>query len=127
MNRQEDSEKEILEKAKDEKNLEPLSENEQKKKIEQINSTYNSFLKAHSFREGQLVKWKEGLKNKMLPRTNEPAVVIKILDTPIFEENENAASPYFKEPLDLIIGIFDEEIESLILFHVDKRRFQPYN
>ena len=82
-----------------------------------------SFLKPHNFTKGQLVKWKRGLKNKALPHENQPAIVLDILDTPVYGEND-PGSPYFREPLDLILGI--NENDEFLIFHYDKRRFEPF-
>jgi len=84
-----------------------------------------SFDDNNVFIKGQLVTWKLGLKNKQKPRIGEPAIVVKVLENPIFDTEQNSGSPYFKEPLDMIIGVFEEEHEAFILFHVDKRRFKP--
>lgn len=57
---------------------------------------------------------------------NEPAIVIKVIEEPIFDTERNAGSPYFREPLTMIIGALDENDNELLFFHVDKRRFQPF-
>lgn len=79
----------------------------------------------HEFKPGQVVKWKKGLRNKLYPDFEQPAVVIETLSTPILIEKVNSGSPYFSEPLDLVLAILDEE-DDLIIFHYDSRRFEPY-
>ena len=76
------------------------------------------------FAKGQFVRWKPGLKNRKFPDYGEPAIVMAVLPTPQFDPSENAAaSPYFQEPLTLVIGTFRED--DLLEFRVDGRRFEP--
>ncbi len=78
----------------------------------------------NAFRKGQFVRWKPGLKNRKFPEYGEPVIVTGVLPTPILDPSENAAaSPYFQEPLNLVIGIFQDD--DLLEFRVDGRRFEP--
>ena len=78
----------------------------------------------HDFRKGQFVRWKPGLKNRKFPEYGEPVIVTGILPNPIHDPGEgSAASPYFHEPLNLIIGSMPEE--GLLEYRVDARRFEP--
>jgi hypothetical protein len=80
----------------------------------------------HGFAKGQFVKWKAGLKNRRVPDYGEPAIVTAVLPGPIFDPNENsAASPYFQEPLTIIIGTYLDD--DLLEFRVDGRRFEPFD
>ena len=68
--------------------------------------------------------WKAGLKNRKFPDYGEPSIVMNVLPAPVFDPSEtSAASPYFQEPLDLVIGLFHED--DLIEYRVDDRRFEP--
>jgi hypothetical protein len=81
----------------------------------------------HTFRKGQLVKWKAGLKNRGAPAYNEVAVVREVLATPVFDDCEQgrcAGSPYFGEPLNLVLAILDSDGDSFELRY-DGRRFEP--
>lgn len=78
----------------------------------------------HVFAKGQFVVWKAGLKNKLKPDYGEPAIVTGVYPSPVFDQTEgNSASPYFLEPLSLVIGVYHEE--DLVEFRVDGRRFEP--
>ncbi len=78
-----------------------------------------------SFNKGDLVVWKTGLKNKRTPEYGEPAIVTCVLPMPIHDPSENeSASPYFHEPLSLVIGVLRED--DLLEFHVDARRFELF-
>ena len=76
--------------------------------------------------KGMLVQWKPGLKNRKRPRPNEPGIVIEILENPVYDKENGSGSPYFNEPLDLVVGVIDED-DDLSIFHYDKRRFMPYS
>ncbi|MGC1374685.1 MAG: hypothetical protein WA821_00570 [Anaerolineales bacterium] len=103
---------------------EPISEEKQKGLVSALKKTYQDFLISHNFTQGDLVEWKDNLKNKKMPRDNEPAIVVQILDAPVFD-NEDSGSPYFREPLDMVIGVLGKR-EEMLLFHVDSRRFKPF-
>src|SRR5271166_2338345 len=78
----------------------------------------------HAFARGQFVVWKAGLKNKVRPDYGEPAIVTGVYPSPITDQSEgSSASPYFQEPLSLVIGVHYEE--DLVEFRVDGRRFEP--
>lgn len=83
------------------------------------------FTKSYEFKRGDLVRWKKGFQNKALPRENEPAIVIDVLQNPVMDNEENGGSAYFQEPLNLILGVLDPDGDFLT-FHFDKRRFEPY-
>lgn len=81
--------------------------------------------RAHDFSVGQFVKWKPGLKNRTFPDYGEPAIVRAVLPCPIFDPSENSASsPYFQEPLSIVIGVFRED--DFLEFRMDGRRFEPF-
>ena len=78
----------------------------------------------HVFAKGQFVAWKAGLKNKVRPDYGEPAIVTGVYPSPVYDQTEcNSASPYFQEPLSLVIGVYFED--DLAEFRVDGRRFEP--
>ena len=78
----------------------------------------------NSFVKGQFVQWKPGLKNRKFPDNGEPVIVIAVLPTPIFDPAQtSASSPYFAEPLTLVIGTYRDD--DLLEFRVDGRRFEP--
>lgn len=79
----------------------------------------------HELEPGDLVCWKDGLRNKRRPADGEAAVVVARLADPVFDSEEGAGSAYFREPLDLIVGLLDEDGD-FVHYHVDQRRMQPY-
>ena len=90
-----------------------------------LTRSFESMLTKHSFKPGLLVRWKDGLKNKAVPEYNQPAIVWEILPKPLFDNPKahGAGSPYFHEPLDIVLGIMDEH--EFVLLHYDSRRFEP--
>ena len=103
---------------------ETLTENPvtiQKQKLRMLAERIDSH---NSFIKGQFVQWKPGLKNRKFPENGEPAIVTAVLPMPIFDPAEtSAASPYFAEPLTLVIGTYRDD--DLLEFRVDGRRFEP--
>ncbi len=77
------------------------------------------------FKVGDLVKWKNGLKNRKLPKKYQPAVVVAVLDTPILNIEDNSGSPYFREPLDIVLGVVSED-GVFNTYYYDKRRFTSF-
>jgi hypothetical protein len=96
--------------------------------IHNLKDLHKKIADSQDFNIGDIVLWKQGLRNKKRPYQHEPAIVLDILDPPIFDERQDSGSTYFREPLDMVIGIADynekENEISFLFFHVDKRRFQ---
>lgn len=84
-----------------------------------------NFLTKETFAVGQIVKWKEHLKNRKLPYRNQPAIVVSILDKPVIGTTDESGSPYFLETLDIILGIIVDD-GTFLTYYYDSRRFKPY-
>lgn len=93
--------------------------------IAQLQNACNNLLKKNSFQVGQLVKWKENLKNRKIPYKNQPAIVVEILAEPVVSNEEESGSPYFRETLDIILGILVDD-DTFLTFYYDSRRFEAY-
>ncbi len=79
----------------------------------------------HAFGKGQFVKWKVGLKNREFPAYGEPVIVTGVLRVPVFDPCGNsAASPYFREPLTVVIGTCRDD--EFLEYRVDGRRLEPF-
>ncbi|NEX23051.1 hypothetical protein G3480_22580 [Thiorhodococcus mannitoliphagus] len=94
-----------------------------------LRERYQALVQRHAFAPGDLVTWKPGLKNHRVPRYGDPAVVVEILQTPVFDSDKDAGSPYFREPCDVVLGLFIDDAAirgELLTFHFDSRRFQPW-
>lgn len=88
-------------------------------------AAYRSLTTAYAFSPGDLVQWKQDLKNKRRPDYGVPCVVVEVLKSPVLDPEQGAGSAYFREPLDLAIGLLDDDDE-LAVIHVDSRRFEPF-
>jgi len=75
------------------------------------------------FRPGDIVMWKEGCPNRKRPKLDEPCVVLEVLDEPLYGAEKSAGSPYFREPLDIVLGMLDNDGD-LVRYCYDKRRFR---
>jgi len=75
------------------------------------------------FRPGDIVMWKEGCSNKKRPKADEPAVVLEVFDEPLYGKEKSSGSPYFHEPMDIVLGLFDSDGD-LTRYMYDKRRFR---
>jgi len=78
----------------------------------------------NKFDVGDIVRWKKGLKNKRIPEYDLPAIVVEILDKPIFDEKAEVGSTYYREPLDIILGVIIKN--EFLTFHYDSRRMELY-
>ncbi len=92
---------------------------------DRLTHLYNSIKKSYRFKQGDLVRWKNGLKNRKLPKENQPAIVVEALKEPLENTETESGSTYFKEPLDLVLGFIAPD-GVFITFYYDKRRFEPY-
>ncbi len=84
-----------------------------------------ALLQPYVFQVGQLVKWKKGLQNRKYPKKYQPAIVVAVLDSPVLSEDKETGSTYFREPLDIVLGMTTEEGGPFMTFYYDKRRFEP--
>ena len=92
------------------------------RKLTELSDRLDQF---HAFGKGRFVIWKSGLKNRKFPDYGEPAIVTAVLPSPVFDLSEvTSASPYFQEPLTIIIGTYRDD--DFLEFRVDGRRFEPF-
>lgn len=89
-----------------------------------LKAAFSAFKTINQFIPGQLVRWKSMLKNRKRPDYGEPIVVVDVLKYPVNDKANHSGSPYYREPLDLIVGQLDKE-EGFVLWHVDSRRMEP--
>ena len=94
--------------------------------IQCLKDRADDFSRPMAFEVGDLVTWKDGLKNKKFPAYNEPGVVLQVLSEPVLDGESDASSAYFREPLDLVVGVIGGDDGTLIAFHYDSRRFRKF-
>jgi hypothetical protein len=109
--------KEMMEIEKENPNFSVSTEKELEQK-------FAAFLKkSEKFEVGDIVKWKEGLKNKKYPKEGQLCMVLKELEKPLVQDTKDSGSPYYMEPLDLVLALLDDDSD-FVIFHYDKRRFE---
>ena len=92
------------------------------RKVQQLLDRFQLLNTVENFEVGDIVTWKEGLRNKKHPEAGSVAIVVKVFDEPMFDACAGAGSPYFNEPLTFLVGIIDDDGDFLC-FHSDSRRF----
>jgi len=90
--------------------------------VQRLRECFEALNTRVQFKRGDMVVWKPGLKNKKRPKLDEAAVVVDVLDPPVFDAKKGAGAQYFMEPLDLKLGVIDEDGD-WIVYHFDSRRF----
>jgi len=91
-----------------------------REKLQKLASSLND---KQTFKVGDLIKWKDDLKNKRSPDYGEVAIVTEIFEAVLDHTEDSAGSAYFREPLDLKAGFVDDDGDFVEL-HFDSRRFQ---
>lgn len=94
-------------------------------RIEKLKTCYQQLNSYSTFRPGDIVMWKPDLRNRQRPDYGEPAIVLEVLDGPLFDESDDSGSPYFREPLDIRLGVLLED-GNFASFMFDSRRFCHY-
>ena len=77
----------------------------------------------HPFEPGTLVRWKPRMKNRKWPAAGQAAVVLEVMAQPLLDPQMNAGTHYFREPLDLVLGV--QVRGQFLRMHTDARRFEP--
>lgn len=94
-----------------------------KSQIEDLTFRKESLDDDEYFTLGDIVVWKERMKNKNFPLHGQPAIVIEVLDEPVYDRTAQIGSHIFNEPHDLLLGLIMDNGDFLT-FHYDKRRFK---
>jgi len=88
--------------------------------VEKLENRRTSIKDRKHLKEGNIIIWKEGLKNKRLPNYDQPAIVLKRIDPPNINKDDS-----FSEELDIQIGFITDDDEFLV-FNYDSSRFQLF-
>lgn len=91
--------------------------------IERIKQLQDRMNEKNHFKAGDLVRWKEGLRNRRFPDYGTPTLVAEVKPEPIFENLDDSGAPNFGEPLDLVLVNLDSDGD-LVHYHFDSRRFE---
>ena len=71
---------------------------------------------------GDIVRFKENLVNRKMPKRGDVGILVKFLETP-FNENEEAGSAYRTEPLDCVVGVIAPD-GTFIQFYMNAWRLE---
>ena len=88
--------------------------------IQKLKDAFIRFQKKERFEVGDIVVWKNGLRNR------EPAIVVENFSVPFYDEGETTGSSYFREPLDIRLGVIDDSGD-FITYVYDSRRFESFS
>lgn len=94
-----------------------------------LRERYQALTRRHTFAPGDLVTWKAGMANRNHPKPGRPAIVVEVLAQPVYDSELNSGSTYYREPLDVVLGVIWEEGEprgEFVTFHFNSQRFEPY-
>lgn len=94
-------------------------------KVQLLKQRYEEIRNPHKFEAGQLVKWKVGMQTRPFPAMGDPAIVIEILDPPVFDGTSDASFAAFREPLNLVVGCLGPQGQ-LLVFHLPGFRLEPF-
>jgi len=92
--------------------------------IERLRGMRELLVSHVDYTKGDIVQWKDGLRNRAYPAYGEPVIVISLLESPVFG-SDDSGTPQFREPLDAILGWIDDDGD-MICFHYDRRRFRKF-
>jgi hypothetical protein len=92
--------------------------------VEELRRRHALLEEKHEFKPGDVVQWKQGLKDKRVPEYGVPVIVVEVKPG-LVDPTDQSGTPYFQCPCDLVIG-FGDPNGDFILFHNDARRFEPY-
>ena len=93
-------------------------------KIEALRASYRRMQSTDltKFRPGDLVRWQPNMKYVKWPQYGEAAVVVECLDPPVWDDERDCGSPYFRIPMTLILGVHHQS--GFHCWHFDGRRFE---
>jgi len=92
---------------------------------EALRARYSAYASENVINQGDFVEWIPGLKNRRKPDYGEPVIVVEVRTNPTFAEDRDPNSAYYREKLDLVLGLLDEDDE-FIVFHFDSSRFRAF-
>lgn len=119
----------FLELHTERRRLEP-ADNADRLHVSRLTSMYRELVERSDgpFQKGDIVVWKEGMVNKAVPSLGMPAVVVSVKEAPACYDEDDTDSPYFCEPIDLVVltEISEDKDVSLIV-GVDSRRMKHAN
>jgi hypothetical protein len=72
-------------------------------------ASFSLITQPSSFKIGDIIQWKHGLKNRIEPKEGCHAVVTRVHSPAIISPDKSTGSAYFREELSITIGFIDNE------------------
>jgi hypothetical protein len=88
-----------------------------------LKSAFDAYSTPETFVPGQLVQWKQLMKNRVYPRYGSPAVVVAYFESPQIKDRDG---DLMSEPNDIILGILDGELDFQV-FSFSSKRFTTWS
>lgn len=92
--------------------------------IDEAQDFVKRYQEKETFQPGDLVVWKEGMKDRAFPDYNEPIVVLEIFEPERI--SDQFGNPYDCQPRDMRCLVFKDNEGDLLAFAHDSRRFKKY-
>jgi len=103
--------------------MQGLSPIQQVARVEQLQETIRLYKDNPTiFKEGDVLQWKPGLKNR---RSSGPFVIMELIDPPLTNTAADSGSPYYREELDIACALYDE-YGDVSIHHYDSKRLMRY-
>ena len=90
--------------------------------FENLHKRADLLKKKSFFSIGDIVVWKDGLKNKRYPNYNQPSIILTIFN-PALEDKDDVS---FTETVDIQLGFINENDE-FFAFNYDSNRFKKFD
>ncbi|WP_143100183.1 hypothetical protein [Variovorax sp. 770b2] len=78
----------------------------------------------HSFIKGDLVTWKEGLRDRLHPEPGWPAIVLDVFIDPVVDPVQDSQSSSYRREFDMLCGVVIDG--AMYTFHFESRRLKKY-
>jgi hypothetical protein len=83
-----------------------------------------SYDDVHSFAKGDLVTWKEGLRDRVHPEPGWPAIVLNVFFDPVVDPVQDSQSASFRRQFDMLCGVVIDG--AMYTFHFESRRLKKF-
>jgi len=113
---------EAIQKAK--QTAQTAADREKLSSAERLVNLQRSYEQQTRFNVGDLVMWKDGMRNRRLPAYGQVVIVSAVFDGVQYSAEKSSGSPYFREPETIKIASIDEDDGEFVEFCMDQQRFR---
>jgi len=64
---------------------------------------------------------------QITPASERAAIAMELLKSSESDMERDSGTPSFREPLDMVVGVTEQNKENLLCFRMDRRRFRPFD